>query len=101
MLIVDPKNPGKFNTVRVDKTKERHALLLAETAKKPAMTLLNGILSCVFRDEELSKSSGLGLRKTSDDMKPALNKLKIEAVRGIYNCITFQFKCIILNEFNQ
>lgn len=81
LLIKDPSNPGKFDSVLVDKIRERQAIILAESSKKPAMTLLNSILSCVFKEEELANSSGLGLRKR-DDKKPPLNKLKMDAVRG-------------------
>uniref|UniRef100_A0A8W8MD62 BEN domain-containing protein n=1 Tax=Magallana gigas TaxID=29159 RepID=A0A8W8MD62_MAGGI len=82
LLIKDPNNPGKFDSVFVDKIRERQAIILAESSKKPAMTLLNSILGCVFKDEELAGSSGLGLRKSGDDKKPPLNKLNVDAVRG-------------------
>lgn len=84
LLIKDPNNPGKFDSVFVDKIRERQAIILAESSKKPAMTLLNSILGCVFKDEELASSSGLGLRKSGDDKKPPLNKLNVDAVRGLY-----------------
>uniref|UniRef100_K1PT12 Uncharacterized protein n=1 Tax=Magallana gigas TaxID=29159 RepID=K1PT12_MAGGI len=69
----NPNNPGKFDSVFVDKIRERQAIILAESSKKPAMTLLNSILGCVFKDEELASSSGLGLRKSGDDKKPPIN----------------------------
>ncbi|XP_052696113.1 uncharacterized protein LOC128174653 [Crassostrea angulata] len=74
LLIKDPNNPGKFDSVFVDKIRERQAIILAESSKKTAMTLLNSVLGCVFKDEELASSSGLGLRKSGDDKKPPLNK---------------------------
>uniref|UniRef100_K1QI46 Uncharacterized protein n=1 Tax=Magallana gigas TaxID=29159 RepID=K1QI46_MAGGI len=78
LLIKDPNNPGKFDSVFVDKIRERQAIILAETSKKTAMTLPNSILGCV----ELASSSGLRLRKSGDDKKPPLNKLNVDAVRG-------------------
>lgn len=82
VLITDPNNPEKYNRVLINKVKERRAIIQAESSKKPAITLLNGILSCVFTEFELSNSSGLGLRKNSEDVFKPLDSTKINAVRG-------------------
>lgn len=53
----------------------------AMASKKPAITLLNGILSCVFTDEEMEGSCGLGLRGSDLNMLP-LDSTKLDAVIG-------------------
>ena len=62
MLIQDSLDPNKFKYVLVVKSEERKARMHATSSKKPSVALLNYILSCVFTSEELSKSSGLGIR---------------------------------------
>lgn len=82
MLIEDPENPQKYKDVLVDKKRERHVILIAQASKKPSITLLNGILSCVFTDAEMAESSGLGIRAPKDPNVHPLNPIKIDAVRG-------------------
>lgn len=82
MLIEDPENPQKYKDILVDKKRERQVILMAQASKKPAITLLNGILSCVFTDVEMAESSGLDLRAPKDTNVHPLNSIKVDAVRG-------------------
>lgn len=82
MLIEDPENPQKYKDILVDKKRERQVILMAKASKKPVITLLNGILSCVFTDVEMAESSGLDLRAPKDTNVHPLNSIKADAVRG-------------------
>lgn len=55
---------------------------MAQASKKPSITLLNGILSCVFTDAQMAESSGLGIRAPKDPNVRPLNPIKVDAVGG-------------------
>lgn len=84
MLIRDASNPEKFSGVLIDKAKERQVILTAKGAKKPAVAMMNGIMSCVFTMKELAASTGLGLRtkKGPNDNGTPLDGTKVAAIRG-------------------
>lgn len=85
VLIKDSLDPNKFKDVLVVKTEERHARLQAKSSKRPAIALLNAILTCVFTKAELAVSSGLGIRKMKGEVGCPLDGTKIEAIRGNLN----------------
>ncbi|XP_071831508.1 uncharacterized protein [Apostichopus japonicus] len=60
-LIVDPKNNGRFASVKVD-TYKLYQLEQYAVKKNNPYHLLNGIIKLVFSQLELASCSGLGLR---------------------------------------
>ncbi|XP_063403281.1 uncharacterized protein LOC134687164 [Mytilus trossulus] len=103
VLIKDSLDPNKFKDVLVVKTEERHARLQAKSSKRPAIALLNAILTCVFTKAELAVSSGLGIRKMKGEVASCpLDGTKIEAIREyiMYHCTREGWQLPSKVEFN-
>ncbi|XP_063413552.1 uncharacterized protein LOC134695977 isoform X1 [Mytilus trossulus] len=102
VLIKDSLDPNKFKDVLVVKTEERHARLQAKSSKRPAIALLNAILTCVFTKAELAVSSGLGIRKMKGEVGCPLDGTKIEAIREyiMYHCTREGWQLPSKVEFN-
>ena len=80
----DPSNPERFKNILVSRSGLVECLqgALKARVKDPALAFLNGLIDLVFTQEELSEASGLGLKGPKKDK--ALNKEKVNAIRGLY-----------------
>ena len=80
--MVDPKEPHRFEWVRVPRTPLREAIIAASKprVKDPGSRLLNTMIDLVFTKEELASSTGLGLKGANKSR--CLDKEKVAAIKG-------------------